>query len=63
MTVELAYTLYLSAAIAAMEAPDSTDQTEREEIMKVLIPFEDAGLLTSRGYALLGWARGNDGEH
>ena len=58
MAVELAYTLYLSAVIVSIEAPDVAGQTERDEIMKVLIPFENASLLTSRGYALLGWARG-----
>jgi len=63
MAVELAYTLYLSVAITAMKAPDSTAQANREEIIEVLIPFEDTSLLTDRGYTLLMWARGHDDDH
>ena len=63
VAVELAYTLYLSAAITAITAPDSTAQANREEIIEVLIPFEDTSLLTTRGHALLVWAREHDGNH
>ncbi|MCA1671486.1 MAG: hypothetical protein LC799_04545, partial [Actinobacteria bacterium] len=63
VAVELAYTLYLSAAITAMKAPDSAAQGNRDDIIEVLIPFEDAGLLTARGHTLLVWARGHDGDH
>ena len=63
VAVELAYTLYLSVAITAMKAPDSTAQANREEIIEVLIPFEDTSLLTDRGYTLLMWARGHDDDH
>ncbi|HKR52522.1 MAG TPA: hypothetical protein VJT72_23685 [Pseudonocardiaceae bacterium] len=56
VAVELAYTLYSSAQIAAAEARENAGQAERKEIMEVLTPFEDAGLLTARGHTLLMWA-------
>ena len=62
VAVELAYALYLSAEIASTIASDGAGQHEREEIMKVLIPFENANVLSSRGHALLRWARANNGD-
>ncbi len=57
VAVEFAYTLYLCAQIAAVETRENAGQTEREEVMEVLIPFEDADLLTARGHTLLAWAQ------
>ncbi|MGH3982429.1 MAG: hypothetical protein ACRDST_07010 [Pseudonocardiaceae bacterium] len=51
VAVELAYTLYLCATIAAVEGRENAGQAEREEIMEVLMPFEDADLLIARGHA------------
>jgi tetratricopeptide (TPR) repeat protein len=62
VAVELAYTLYLCATIAAVEGRENAEQAEREEIMKALMPFEDAALLTVRGHALLEWARKEDSD-
>jgi tetratricopeptide (TPR) repeat protein len=62
VAVELAYTLYLCALIAADEARENAGQAERREIMEVLIPFEGAGLLTARGHGLLEWAREEDSD-
>jgi hypothetical protein len=62
VAVEFAYTLYLCALIAAGEKRENAGQTERKEIMEVLIPFEDTGLLTARGHGLLAWAREEDSD-
>lgn len=57
VAVEFAYMLYLSAATAGLEARENAGRAEREEIMKLLSSFENAGLLNVRGQALLAWAR------
>ena len=62
VAVELAYTLYLCALIVADEAREGAGQAERKEIKEVLIPFEGAGLLTTRGHGLLEWAREEDSD-
>ncbi|MGH3797757.1 MAG: hypothetical protein ACRDSP_23035, partial [Pseudonocardiaceae bacterium] len=63
VAVEFAYTLYLSATIAVVEAGEDAGQAERAETIEVLTPFGDAHLLTARGQGLLAWARGDEGGH
>ncbi|MGH3928300.1 MAG: hypothetical protein ACRDTT_36475, partial [Pseudonocardiaceae bacterium] len=53
VAIELAYALYLSATIAAMEARSNGGEAEREEIRQVLTPFEQDGLLSARGHSFL----------
>ncbi|MGH3754088.1 MAG: trypsin-like peptidase domain-containing protein [Pseudonocardiaceae bacterium] len=57
VAVELAYTLYLSAAITVLGEQENAVLVERQQIVDVLDPFERVGLLGARGHSLLVWAR------
>ncbi|MCA1676190.1 MAG: hypothetical protein LC799_29775 [Actinobacteria bacterium] len=62
VAVEFAYTLYLSASIANLEAREDTGQAECAEIMTALTPFDENVLLGTRGQGLLAWARERNGD-
>jgi len=48
---ELGVTLYLFAGVAGEQ------REARQEVVEILVPFEQADTITSKGAALLGWAQ------
>jgi hypothetical protein len=55
---DLAYSLYLAADVAgnSVDAGPRRDQTRRD-VVTILEPFEQVGLLSDRGAQILAWAR------